>query len=88
MYIFVVLYKFLNCNALQSRHPSVTWVVTKIECTKRTNNGPESFNMHFNEQCYSQHIKIYIYLDVINRVKTTTFIKVKTTEHANFLTKA
>ena len=44
---------------------------------KRTNNGPESFHAHFNEQFYFGHPGIYTFLDVLQKVQTTNYIKIR-----------
>jgi hypothetical protein len=41
---------------------------------KRTNNGPESFHSHYNEQFYTRHLTIYIFIDVIEQIQSITYI--------------
>jgi hypothetical protein len=45
--------------------------------TKRTDNGPESFHSHFNDQFYCAHPCIYVFIDVLKQIQTTTYIKIK-----------
>ena len=44
---------------------------------KRTDNGPESFHAHFNEQFYKGHPVIYTFLDVLQEVQTTNYINIR-----------
>ncbi|XP_071173818.1 uncharacterized protein [Mytilus edulis] len=44
---------------------------------KRTNNGPESFHAHYNEQFYHSHPSIYIFLDTIIKLQSVTYIKIR-----------
>ena len=39
---------------------------------KRTYNGAESFHAHFNEQFYTSHSTIFIYIDILKKVQATT----------------
>ena len=45
---------------------------------KRTTNGAESFHAHYNEQFYAAHPTIFIFLDVLSKIQTTTYVKVRT----------
>lgn len=44
-----------------------------VNDSKRTTNGTESFQADFNAQFYSDHLKIYFYLDVIKKIQTTAY---------------
>ena len=47
-----------NCYVTEeSLFPSVLWAEAPSHA-KRTNNGPESFHAHFNEQFYCNHPSI------------------------------
>ena len=50
---------------------------TNPDDVKRTNNGPESFHSHYNEQFYTAHPSIYIFIDVIKQIQSTTYIKIR-----------
>jgi hypothetical protein len=52
--------------------------VVFITVTQRTTNGAESFHTHYNEQFYAAHPTIFIFLDVLSKIKTTTYVKVRT----------
>jgi hypothetical protein len=43
----------------------------------RTINGPESFHSDFNDQFYSAHPCIYVFIDVLKQIQTTTYIKIR-----------
>jgi hypothetical protein len=49
--------------------------------TPRTYNwyfsGSESFHSHYNEQFYSHHPNIYIFIDVIKKIQATTYVKMR-----------
>ena len=45
--------------------------------TKWTNNGPEAFHSHFNGQFYSAHPPIYVFLDVLLKQQTVTYINIR-----------
>ena len=59
-----------------SRYPPL-FTTASTTNFKRTNNGPESFHTHFNEQFYSHYPNMFIYIDVIKKIQTTTYIKVR-----------
>ena len=42
---------------------------------KRTNNGPESFHCHYNEQFYASYPSIYQFVEVLIGQQTFTYIK-------------
>lgn len=44
---------------------------------KRTTNGAESFHAHFNEQINSGPPCIFVFLDNLLKIQTTTYIKVR-----------
>ena len=45
----------------ESRYPPSFWATAPTTNFQRTNNCPESFHAHFNEQFYSRHPHIFIY---------------------------
>lgn len=57
----------------ESRYHPMFWVVISVNDSKRTTNGTESFQADFNAQFYSDHPKIYFYLDVIKKIQTTAY---------------
>jgi hypothetical protein len=40
------------------------WEAAPTPNCKRTNNGSESFHSHYNEQFYSHHPNIYIFIEL------------------------
>ena len=57
-----ILYSYLSFGQRNSKQPI---------------NGPESFHAHYNEQFYSCHPAIYIFLDTIIKFQTTTYLKLQ-----------
>lgn len=45
--------------------------------SKRTNNGPESFHYKLNAHIYASHPNIFLFVDVIKKMKATTYIKIR-----------
>jgi len=60
-----------------SRYPPSFWAAALTPNCKRTNNGSESFHSHYNEQFYSHHPNIYIFIDVIKKIQATTYVKMR-----------
>jgi hypothetical protein len=60
----------------ESMFPPILWSQVPSD-SKRTNNGPESFHAHHNEQFYSSHPAIYVFIDNILKFQTTTYIKMR-----------
>ena len=44
---------------------------------KRTTNGLEFFHSHFNQQFYSAPPTIFAFVDVILKLQTTTYVKIR-----------
>ena len=44
---------------------------------RRTNNGTESFHAHFNAQFYSAHPTIFTFVDVLKKVQSATYVKLR-----------
>ena len=49
-----------TCAKKKSRFPPYMWAANPDDDVKRTNNGPEAFHSHYNEQFYTAHPSIYI----------------------------
>ena len=60
----------------ESTFPPELWADIP-DLSKRTNNGPESFHAHFNGQFYSKQPSIYLFLDVILKLQTVTYIRMR-----------
>ena len=65
-----------NYISPNSRYPPVLWAEITSH-NKRTNNAAESFHAHFNEQFYTSHPSIYVYLDVLVKLQSTNYIKIR-----------
>ena len=61
-----------------SRFPPTLWSSLPSLNAKRKTNGAESFHAHYNEQFYAAHPTIFIFLDVLSKIQTTTYVKVRT----------
>ena len=60
-----------------SKYPPTMWASKPCSTAKRTIHGRESFHSHFNDQFYSAHPCIYVFIDVLKQIQTTTFIKIR-----------
>ncbi|KAJ8304917.1 hypothetical protein KUTeg_018500 [Tegillarca granosa] len=60
-----------------SSYPPLMWAAVPDERNKRTNNGPEAFHSHFNGQFYTSHPNIFVFLDVLKQIQTTTYVKMR-----------
>jgi hypothetical protein len=69
-----------NYVTVDSKFPPEMWACEPSE-DKRTNNGTESFHAHFNEQFYSAHPTIFIFTDVLRKVQTATYIKMRSMDN-------
>jgi hypothetical protein len=72
-------YMLENYVSSDARYPPQLWADTCIpqERSKRTTNGPEAFHSHFNGQFYSTHPSIFTFIDVITKIQTTTYVKMR-----------
>jgi hypothetical protein len=61
-----------------SRFPPIFWAAPPDPEAKRTTNGPESFHAHLNEQFYACHPSIFVFVDVLLQLQTTSYIKMRT----------
>jgi hypothetical protein len=60
-----------------SSFPPCIWASIPDQNCSRTNNGPERFHGHFNAQFYARHPNIFIFLDVLKQIQTSTYIKIR-----------
>ena len=60
-----------------SKYPPTMWASKPCSTAKRINNDPECFHSHFNDQFYSAHPCIYVFIDVLKQIQTTTYIKIR-----------
>uniref|UniRef100_A0A0P4VQ93 MULE transposase domain-containing protein n=1 Tax=Scylla olivacea TaxID=85551 RepID=A0A0P4VQ93_SCYOL len=65
-----------NYVTAESRYPPVLWAEIPSN-TKRKNNVAESFHAHFNEQFYASHPSIFVFMDVLGKLQTATYVKIK-----------
>ncbi|CAC5397336.1 unnamed protein product [Mytilus coruscus] len=61
-----------------SRFPPTIWASPPDPEEKRTTNGAESFHAHLNEQFYASHPNIFVFVDVLLKLQTTSYIKMRT----------
>ena len=60
-----------------SRFPPIFWAAPPDPEAKRTTNGPESFHAHLNEQFYACHPSIFIFVDILLQLQTTSYINMR-----------
>ena len=58
-----------------SRLPPTIWASPD---QKRTTNGAESFHAHLNEKSDASHPNIFVCVDVLLKLQTTSYIKMRT----------
>ena len=61
-----------------SRFPPIFWAAPPDPEAMRTINGPGSFHAHLNEQFYACHPSIFVFVDVLLQLQTTSYIKTRT----------
>ena len=66
-----------NYISPDSMFPPPMWSAQPSAEAKRTTNGAESFHAHFNEQINSGPPCIFVFLDNLLKIQTTTYIKVR-----------
>ena len=64
-----------------SRFPPGLWAEGP-STLKRTNNSAEAFHSHFNAQFYSAHPSLFVFMDVLQNVQATTYLKMRSTDQA------
>ena len=67
-----------NYVTVNSKFPPTIWAAPPDTDTKRTTNGPGSFHSRLNAQFYACHPSIFIFLDVLLKIQTTSYIKIRT----------
>jgi hypothetical protein len=67
-----------NYVTVNSKFPPTIWAAPPDTDTKRTTNGPGSFHSHLNAQFYACHPSIFIFLDILLKIQTTSYIKIRT----------
>jgi hypothetical protein len=68
-----VLSTYVDDNAM---YPPSVWAEIPSN-SRRTNNGPEAFNSHYNEQFYSSYPSMFVFLDTLTNIQPTTYINKK-----------
>lgn len=53
----------------ESMSPHILWSQIPSD-SKKVNNGSESFHAHYNEQFYSSHLAIYVFIDKFIKFQT------------------
>ena len=69
-----------NYVTTDSRYPPTLWSEVPSDC-KRTNNAAVSFHSHFNAQFYSAHPSIFVFMDVIQKLQSVTYVKIRSSTH-------
>ena len=57
-------------------------IYIKTSTLKRTNNLAEAFHSHFNAQFYSAHPSLFVFMDVLQKVQATTYLKMRSIDQA------
>ena len=60
-----------------STFPPTLWAAVPDLTSKRTNNGPESFDSQVNVHLYASHPNISFFVDVIKKMQATTCINIR-----------
>jgi hypothetical protein len=63
-----VLSTYVDDNAM---FPPSVWAEIPSN-SRRTNNGPEAFHSHYNEQLYSSHPSTFVFLNTLTKIQPTT----------------
>ena len=66
-----VLSTYVDDNAM---FPPSVWAEIPSN-SRRTNNGPEAFHSHYNEQLYSSHPSTFVFLNTLTKIQPTIYIK-------------
>jgi hypothetical protein len=53
--------------------PTSTWSEVP-SLVRRTNNGPEAFPSHYNEQFYISHPSMFIFIDTLTKLQAITYM--------------
>jgi hypothetical protein len=67
-----------NYVTVNSTFPPTIWESSPDPDTKRTTNGSKSFHSHLRAQFYACHPSIFIFLDVLLRIQTKWYMKIRT----------
>jgi hypothetical protein len=70
-----VVSTYVDDNAM---FPPSVWAEIPSK-SRRTNNGPEAFHSHYNEQFYYSHPTTFVFLDTLTKIQATTSIKIRST---------
>jgi hypothetical protein len=79
-------YRQRNRGGRKVKFSPIMWAeVPSDRC--RTTNGCESFHHHFNDQFNSPHPAIFPFIDVINKIQCTAYIKMRPVDSVGLLPK-
>lgn len=59
-----------------SKFPPSMWPEIPYD-EKRTNNAAESCHAHLNEQFYSPHPTIFVFMDVVQKLQSVSYVKMR-----------
>lgn len=65
-----------NYLTAESKYPPSLWAETP-STNKRTTNSVESFHAHLNAQFYMSHPSIFIFMDVLQKLQSITYVKMR-----------
>jgi hypothetical protein len=61
-----------------SLFPPSIWAEVPSD-SRRTNNGPEAFHSHYNEQFYNSHPSMFVFMDTLSKIQALTYVKLRST---------
>ena len=80
--MYKICWYLTNCYVTEEPlFPPVFWVEAPSH-VKCTNNGPESFHIHFNEQFYCSHPSIYVFIYNVLKLQSASYIKIRNIEQS------
>jgi len=66
--LFYVAKKCISINLIRT--------AASLSNCKQTKNGPEYFHAHFDGQFYTHHANVFICMDLVQKIQTTTYLKI------------
>jgi hypothetical protein len=74
-----------NYVSNDSKFPPSLWAEIPSD-EKRTNNAAESYHANLNEQFYSPHPTIFVFRDVVQKLQSVSYVKIRGSD-TQFLTR-
>jgi len=63
-----------NNIAVDLKFPPILWAKPPDLLFPCTNNGAESYHSHLNPEFYVKHQNIYVFVDVVEKIKQTAYV--------------